>query len=437
MSKEPLPAQPGRTGRRKTYLIDGTLVSVLVIPILSVMGWLAYQSTIDGECLGIRNITAASRWFDPVFFQYNLALATVAILIFPCVPFIYVNSMAWRKKDRLLRELPLEARGQVNFRMEQRSSFRFYFGSASLATAVVALGISILLLLKPVRDASQCGVDFSKGANMLMLGPFIGLYNGSGDPKGIDALYTHLVDGLVGFQFGFLGAYTYSLTALTRAYFTLDLTPETLVDTSIRIGVASVLSLVLSFGADKLGVRDLLPIISFFFGFFPGRALAFLEEFVLKTVKIIPTTTYHATPLSVLHGMSYAQELRLQREGFDSAENLGHANAVDLAVRTGFAYRQLRQWISEAWMVAHLRDDYTDFVQRTGITSREELEHYFTTVPDDPMARLLLGGDEKDQNLGRLRSKLTVIRALLRTKAPDASSPVLLNGEPVHAAANS
>ena len=69
----------------------------------------------------------------------------------------------------------------------------------------------------------------------------------------------------------------------------------------------------------------------------------------------------------------YAHELRLEREGYDNVENLINADAVDLAVRTSFSYTQLQQWIDQATLAAHLREDYPGFVARTGIEGSGEL----------------------------------------------------------------
>jgi hypothetical protein len=118
---------------------------------------------------------------------------------------------------------------------------------------------------------------------------------------------------------------------------------------------------------------SLLPVLSFFFGFYPKRAALAIERIVLKAMRSIPGDSYRALPLSMLAGMSYAHELRLEREGYDNVENLSNADAVDLAVRTCFSYNQSRQWIDQAWLAAHLREDYPDFVRHTGITSGDEL----------------------------------------------------------------
>ena len=249
------------------------------------------------------------------------------------------------------------------------------------------------------------GVDFSLGANMLMMGPFAELYE-----KNPDAYYSHLIRNQIAFQFGFLGAYVYFIGSVVRAYFTMDLTSLTFVDGAIRMIVASILALVLSFafdfvlpdelisapaasdgrghdsikspstaepssdtaastaGADEdtqgnskghsngtdstipAGL-SLLPVVAFFFGFYPKRATLAIERVALKVMKnIIPEGNYRALPLSMLAGMSYSHELRLEREGFDNIENLSSADAVDLAVRTCFSYGQLKQWIDQAWL---------------------------------------------------------------------------------------
>ena len=80
----------------------------------------------------------------------------------------------------------------------------------------------------------------------------------------------------------------------------------------------------------------------------------------------------------MLAGMSYAHELRLEREGFDNVENLSNADAVDLAVRTCFSYPQLKQWIDEAWLASHLREDYPYFVRRSGLSTGEELRYFLS-----------------------------------------------------------
>jgi hypothetical protein len=179
MNHRPGADEPDNLQKTSATVRNWCLWALIAVPIVGTAALLWSRSIAGEDCSKEQGILAIALWFDPVFFQYNLFLGVVAILIVPTVPLFYVEGMAWRKKVRLLRELPVRDTWLINsidFRMEQRGRFGFYLGSAALTTVIVTLGISILLLFKPVRELSDCGVVFSKGANMLILGPFIALY---------------------------------------------------------------------------------------------------------------------------------------------------------------------------------------------------------------------------------------------------------------------
>jgi hypothetical protein len=94
--------------------------------------------------------------------------------------------------------------------------------------------------------------------------------------------------------------------------------------------------------------------------------------------------------------MSIAHEVRLGREGFDNMENLSHADTLDLAVRTGFSFRQLRNWIGQGWLRLHLGPDFDAFTRQTGLTSRAELQEFLQDweagkQEGDPAAHLTAG----------------------------------------------
>jgi len=429
-----------------------------------------------------RDFRAVAHWFDPVFFQYNLIMTLVAVLVVPSLALSYTMKMANRKERRLYRDVPSERRGEIRQRMGHRASFGTYRGSVWLTTVVVLLGSSILLLFKPVSSPAELGVDFSLGANMLMMGPFMELYETSSD-----SYYSHLVRNLTAFQFGFLGAYVYFIGSVVRAYFTMDLTSNTFVDGAIRMIVASLLALVLSFAFDLLMPQELdviapstaapstaapsdvsdvnaaapapptppageesrettspersgngekllskqevplparlslLPLVAFFLGFYPKRAALGIERIVVKLTRdIIPAMSYRALPLSMLAGMSYSHELRLEREGFDNIENLSNADPVDLAIRTCFSYSQLKQWIDQAWLASHLREDYPGFAQRTGLTNSEELHCFFSTCEashTDGVEQLLAALSADPATVASWRLRLNTLRILLSTNS--------------------
>jgi len=324
------------------------------------------------------------QWFDALFLQYNLVLLLLTQISVPLLTYLYVNKMRGEKEQRLRRELPAAqwTREEPGIRHRLQEHFRFqnYLGSVLLVLAVVTLGMSIILLLKPVSSAaidSAGGVNYQRGANFLLLGPVIEL------PPSDPAFYHRVILSLTAFQFGFLGGYIYFIGHLVRSYFTLDLTPHTYVDSVVRMGTAAVLSLVVSFVLPTAADCEpghptacmSVPLVSFALGYFPARALLFIEKAVTRLIQV-GGAHYNSTPLSSLSGMSYAHELRLDREGYDSVENLTHADPLDLAIRTGFGYRQLRHWIGEAWLRTHLGPSYDAFTRRTGLATRDDVEAF-------------------------------------------------------------
>lgn len=450
-------------------------LAVLVGVVVGLVGALGWESTHAAPLSPQRHLLAVSHWFDPVFFQYNLVLLAVAVLVTPFATLSYVHTMMRRKERRLNRELPEDRRGEIGERLKSRIAFSAYLGSVSLTMLIVLLGASIILLFKPVPSADLQGVDFSQGANVLMMGPFIELFHI--EPH---AFYIHLLRSLTAFQFGFLGAYIYFLGMLVRAYFTLDLTPQTFVDGAFRMISSSVLALVISFvpwihgtvdspavpssaatvssiqPAERQPASDkpappatrqekatgksassepertesgtgphgqatwslsLLPIVSFVFGFFPKWALLGLQHTTLSLWQRygpgpIATEQYRALPLSQLAGMSYMHEVRLEREGFDNIENFSTADPVSLAVSTGFSYPQLAQWISAAWLVAHLREEYQEFVRHTGLTTRDELM-VFLTRWDGSLENAVDQLTKDAPSSQTMKVKLTVLGTLL------------------------
>jgi hypothetical protein len=166
------------------------------------------------------DIRAVAHWFDPVFFQWNLIMALLVVLVVPSLALSYIQNMANQKERRLYRDVPLERQSEIRRRMRRRASFSAYRGSVWLTMTVVLLGIVGLLFLKPELSADNPGLNTVLGTNGLLIGPFFEVFE-----KNPDAYYSQLFRSVTAFQFGFLGAYIYFIGTLARAYFTLDLTP--------------------------------------------------------------------------------------------------------------------------------------------------------------------------------------------------------------------
>lgn len=351
-------------------------------------GWLASQAVWPKP-----RPLAALWWFDPYFLGYNLFLAAFAVLIVPAVVYFYVRLMSNEKCRRLEREMTAEEwrarEPELRPLVERQFRVRNYVGSVLAAMAVIAAGVLLLLLSKPYLPdgigvptvfGHPQGIDYGRGANVLLLGPFIERYaEGT-----LDDFYHQLVISLTAFQFGFLGAYVYFVTSLLRSYFTIDLSTHTVVAGTIRMVTSSVLALVLSFALPGLVAGDAegdtflrtLPVFAFFIGYFPNRGLLWLERMGTKMLGL-GRRKYRQTLLSNLTGISSAHEVRFEREGLDNVENLAHADALELAVRTGFGYAQLRDWIGEARLRLAMGADFELFAQKTWLRTEPQVRAFY------------------------------------------------------------
>ena len=399
--EEPRPSL-GATVKLVLVLLSWLLVAALVVAA-------SLRDTEDGS-----GRFAGFDWFDPFFLYYNVFLSLFAVLIVPAIVYFYVRQMKMEKARRLRRDMGAdrwaECRTEVIPLIERQFRLPSYLGSLFAAMVVITVGAAIMLLMKPYFPSvlpgeppglDARGVNFGHGANILMAGPFVRDYpeSSSGAPLGdLDRFYDQVVLSLTAFQFGFLGAYVYFIGSLLRSYFTLDLTSHTLVAGTIRMVTSSVLALVLSFmlptilpgDASSPGFLRTVPVIAFFLGYFPNRGLLWIERWGNKALGLGPER-YRQIPLRELDGMSSAHQTRLEREGFDNADNLAHAKALDLAVRTGFGYRQLRYWIGQARLRLRLGPDFDSFAQATWLRTEFQVEDFYDAwagTPEEATAHL-------------------------------------------------
>lgn len=404
--------------------LSATIFATIFVGILFMMGYTVLKH--DSICnTGILNninfLEQIICWVDPIFSIYNLFLLLLLAMIVPAITLFYVRTMRPRKEERLWKSVPKneENKKKVNQCLDKTFKMSHYAGSMTLLSIVIMLGGMIILLLKPmaisdIMSGNGYGVDFRKGANFLMLGSYMHYY--------IDGnIQDHmrvLVGTLTAFQFGFLGAYTYFITHLVRSYFTFDLSPNIYISCTVRIMMGAVLSLIMSFvfisgqfgeditnaapAAVQSAMQDnvqtvsdspestnanneaqtglvitsyyyYLPVLSFFIGFFPARGLLLIERTAGSLLHLLPIN-YNSTSLTKLTGMSYQHEARLNREGFDNVENFVDADVLNLAIYTGFSYKQLCDWRSQAKLISCLGDDYTRFKQATSIDSADKLQ---------------------------------------------------------------
>ncbi len=104
----------------------------------------------------------------------------------------------------------------------------------------------------------------------------------------------------------------------------------------------------------------------------------------------------------------FQHEVRLKREGYDNVENIAEANPIEMAVRTGFSYSQLKSWVGEAWLRTQFGLDYNTLFRDTGVRTAYQLK-LFKDKPE-----LLV----TETNQKRIQDKISCVTELLHDWDP-------------------
>jgi hypothetical protein len=135
--------------------------------------------------------------------------------------------------------------------------------------------------------------------------------------------------------------------------------------------------------------------------------------------------------------MNINHAYRLEREGIDNAENVAASDPIEIALRTGFPYPQVKVWVEEARLRIHLAKHFVPFVERTGIRTDEQLctfaRRWDTATRGsvyDFLADTMRADEEKKK---RIAAKLEAIVALRESidDAPDDASITSKRATPV------
>lgn len=163
-------------------------------------------------------------------------------------------------------------------------------------------------------------------------------------------------------SFAFLGGFIWSATNIIRRLIANDLAPSVYYSAGIRILLASVIALVLSFlmgkhsGTDLLGFKASLSAVAFLTGMFPERILQYLIKLFQKYVNPDNLNTDQLS-LYRIEGISMQHKERLEEIGIDNAQNLATASLTKMLIETPFQSRQLLDWIGQAKLLCYAKDD--------------------------------------------------------------------------------
>ncbi len=174
-----------------------------------------------------------------------------------------------------------------------------------------------------------------------------------------DEMQTLRVESMVAMSIAFLGAFIWSAQNILYRLNAGDLAPSVYLSSGLRMTLAPVLSVMilhLVTGVETLKVLHAgFPAIAFLVGWFPDRALLFLQE--QSSAIFRDTRSANNLPLSMIEGISPFDRARLSDLGISDAQNLANANFIELVVRTAFSPGQIIDWIGQAQLYIYFGDE--------------------------------------------------------------------------------
>ena len=175
----------------------------------------------------------------------------------------------------------------------------------------------------------------------------------------------------------FLGGFLWSAQNIIRRLIARDLSPSVFYSAGIRIILASVIALVLSFligeqnSSSFVSFRSSLSAIAFLTGMFPERILQYLVNLYQK---YFTPDLLNSEILSLyrIEGVSLQHKERLNEMGIDNAQNLATASLTNLLLETPYGARQLLDWIGQAKLLCYAKENI-DALRQAGIRTVYDL----------------------------------------------------------------
>jgi len=159
--------------------------------------------------------------------------------------------------------------------------------------------------------------------------------------------------------FAFLGGFLHATQDVLRRLVTADLSPGTFYAAGLRMFVAQIAALVLSYLVEAFPGSEYpdlaLPVVAFLAGVFPDRAIRYVRE-KIRIFSRDAEASSHELPLDMIEGMNVLHRTRLAEVGIDNAQNLAEADLVDLVLRTPFPPTQILDWIVQAKLFVYFKD---------------------------------------------------------------------------------
>lgn len=172
-------------------------------------------------------------------------------------------------------------------------------------------------------------------------------------------------------SYAFLGGFIWSAQNIIRRLIANDLAPNVYYSAGIRLLLASIIALVISFligeesQSNFVNFKASLTAVAMLIGMFPERFLSYLVNLYKKYINPDKLNTDQLS-LYRIEGISMQHKERLEEIGIDNAQNLATASLTQLLIDTPFKARQVLDWIGQAKLLCYAKDDI-DKLRSVGI----------------------------------------------------------------------
>jgi len=183
---------------------------------------------------------------------------------------------------------------------------------------------------------------------------------------------------LIAVAFGFLGTMIYTLRDMAYRFYTQDLLPKTFVNYLIRFILVPCLCIVIAFFFMNDWPVNIAPILFFSVGFFPQRAVQFIEE-KTATLFSLKKREIHEISLGLIQGMTDYTLSRFHEIGVSDVQNLAFIDLSYLGNNLGFDRKIIYDFVSQALLLVYAGEDFGKF-QKANIRDIISLKCLMDTI---------------------------------------------------------
>jgi hypothetical protein len=195
-------------------------------------------------------------------------------------------------------------------------------------------------------------------------------YFGSGeqlfveDSQRCGVMVISMIPYLIAGSFAFLGVLIYTLRETTLRIFTKDLQPKTFIGFLVRFLFAPVVALIIAYSSSSNWPIYLGPMIFFYIGVFPQRAMQLIEEKAIAKLGLRGKTKKEtAFSLDKIDGIDEHVEHRFRELGIRDPQHLAFVNLQFLRDNFGISNLRIGDLVSQALLFVYTRDDFEQIVQ--------------------------------------------------------------------------